>query len=136
MNRRHDADDVHDCSCFSLQTAAAAPLVTFESPCECREYHRKGRLTQKNDAALPPTDPNAIQAVTPSDIFIWQGPSETLTQSSGRIAAEQKWYALTAVSLRYARKLTIGTFMLIGFAPPKFVAFSFIVPNLSLKYFA
>ena len=26
--------------------------------------------------------------------------------------------------------------MLIGFAPPKFVAFSFMVPNLSLKSFA
>jgi hypothetical protein len=52
-------------------------------------------LTEKNDAALPPTDPNAIQAVTPSDIFSWQGPTEPLTQSSGRIAAEQKWYAVT-----------------------------------------
>ena len=80
---------------FLCSTAAAAPLVTFESPCECRDYHRKGRLTEKNDAALPPTYPNAIQAVTPSDIFSWQGPSETLTQSSGCIAAEQKWYALT-----------------------------------------
>jgi hypothetical protein len=52
-------------------------------------------LTEKNDAALPPTDPNAIQAVTPSDIFSWQGPTESLTRSSGRIAAEQKWYAVT-----------------------------------------
>ena len=121
---------------FLCSTAGAAPLVTFESPCECRDCHCKGRLTQKNDAALPPTDPNAIQAVTPSDIFSWQGPSKTLTQSSGRIAAEQKWYALTAVLLRYAQKLTVGAFMLIGFASHKFVAFSLIVPNLSLKYFA
>jgi hypothetical protein len=30
----------------------------------------------------------------------------------------------------------IGAFMLIGFAPPKFVAFSFMVPNLSLKSLA
>ena len=48
---------------FVCGTAAAAPLVTYESPCECRDYHGKGRLTEKNDAALPPTDPNAIQAV-------------------------------------------------------------------------
>jgi hypothetical protein len=52
-------------------------------------------LTEKNDGALPPTDLNAIQAVTPSDIFSWQGPTEPLTRSSGRIAAEQKWYAVT-----------------------------------------
>ena len=54
---------------FVCGTAAAAPLVTYESPCECRDYHGKGRLTEKNDAALPPTDPDANQAVTPSDII-------------------------------------------------------------------
>jgi hypothetical protein len=80
---------------FVCGTAAAAPLVTYESPCECRDYHGKGRLTEKNDAALPPTDASAIQAVTPSDIFSWQGPTEPLTRRSGRIAAEQKWYAVT-----------------------------------------
>jgi hypothetical protein len=40
-------------------------------------------------------DASAIQAVTPSDIFNWQGPTEPLKSSSERIAAEQKWYALT-----------------------------------------
>ena len=62
---------------------------------ETRDYHGKGRLTEKNDAALPPTDASAIQAVTPSDIFSWQGPTEPLTRSSARVAAEQKWYAVT-----------------------------------------
>jgi hypothetical protein len=57
-------------------------------------YHGKGRLSEKKDAALPPADPSAIQAVTPSDIFSWQGPTEPLTGSSARIAAEQKWYAV------------------------------------------
>jgi hypothetical protein len=33
--------------------------------------------------------------VTPSDIFNWQGPTEHLTASSPRIAAEEKCYALT-----------------------------------------
>ena len=33
--------------------------------------------------------------MTPSDIFSWQGPTEPLTRSSGRIAVEQKWYAVT-----------------------------------------
>ena len=75
-------------------TAAAAPLVTFESPCECLDNHGKQRWAEKNDPALPPADASAIQAVTPSDIFNWQGPTEHLSASSARIAAEQKWYAL------------------------------------------
>jgi hypothetical protein len=49
----------------------------------------------KNDPSTPPADASAIQAVTPSDIFNWQGPTEHLTSSSERIATEQKWYALT-----------------------------------------
>jgi hypothetical protein len=57
-------------------TATAAPLVTFESPCECLDNHGKHRWDEKNDPALPPTDASAIQAVTPSDIFNWQGPTE------------------------------------------------------------
>jgi hypothetical protein len=34
-------------------------------------------------------------AVMPSDIFNWQGATEPLKSGSERIAAEQKWYALT-----------------------------------------
>jgi hypothetical protein len=29
-------------------TAAAAPLVTYESPCECRDNHGKHRGAEKN----------------------------------------------------------------------------------------
>jgi hypothetical protein len=75
--------------------AAAAPLVTYESPCECLDNHGKHRWAEKNDPTLPPTDASAIQAVTPSDIFNWQGPTEYLVPSSERIWSEQKWYALT-----------------------------------------
>jgi hypothetical protein len=75
--------------------AIAAPLVTYESPCECRDNHGKHRWSEKKDPALPPADANAIQAVTPSDIFSWQGPTEPLKSSSERIAPEQIWYALT-----------------------------------------
>jgi hypothetical protein len=76
-------------------TAAAAPLVSYESPCECRDNHGKHRWAAKNDPTLPPSDASAIQPVTPSDIFNWQGPEEHLTSSSERIVTEQKWYALT-----------------------------------------
>jgi hypothetical protein len=63
-------------------TAVAAPLVTYESPCECRDNHGKHRWSEKNDPSLPPTDASAIQAVTPSDIFNWKGPTEHLMSSS------------------------------------------------------
>ena len=80
---------------FLWTTATAAPLVTYESPCECRDNHGKHRWAEKNDPALPAAETSAIRAVTPSDIFNWQGPTEPLKSSSERIAAEQKWYALT-----------------------------------------
>src|SRR5215469_4919744 len=80
---------------FLCVRAVAAPLVTFESPCECLDNHGKQRWTEKNDPEQPPTDASAIQAVTPSDVFNWQGPTEYLTPSSERIWSEQKWYAVT-----------------------------------------
>src|ERR1700746_3482485 len=80
------------CLCSSV---AAAPLVTYQSACECLDNHGKQRWAEKNDPAQPPADVSAIQAVAPSDIFNWQGPTENLTASSQRIAAEEKWYALT-----------------------------------------
>jgi len=42
---------------FLCSVAAAAPLVTFESPCECRDNHGKGRVPEKDD----------LDAVTHSD---------------------------------------------------------------------
>jgi hypothetical protein len=80
---------------FVCGTAAAAPLVTYESPCECRDNHGKHRWAEKNDPALPPAEATAIQAVTPSDIFNWQGPTEYLVPSSERIWSEEKWYGVT-----------------------------------------
>jgi len=75
--------------------ATATPLVTYQSPCECLDNHGKQRWAEKNDPEQPPTVASAIQAVTPSDIFNWQGPTEYLVPSSERIWSEQKWYALT-----------------------------------------
>ena len=60
--------------------AAAARLVAYESPCECQDNLGKHRWAEKNDPALPPSDASAIQTVTPSDIFNWQGPTEYLTR--------------------------------------------------------
>ena len=42
---------------------AAAPPVTFESPCECGDNRGKHLRSVKIDSSLPPTDASAIQAV-------------------------------------------------------------------------
>src|SRR5439155_8128898 len=76
-------------------TAATPPPITFESPCECRDAHGKGRWAVKNDPATPPADASAIQAVTPSDVFSWPGPDVRLMWQSERTGIESKWFALT-----------------------------------------
>src|ERR1700749_2370690 len=81
---------------FVCSTAAAAPPeVKCESTCECNSAHGKGRWAVKNDSSTPPSEANAIQAVTPSDIFSWPAPDVHLTQQSERTGREQNWFALT-----------------------------------------
>ena len=48
-------------------------------------HHGQHRWSVKIDPSLPPADANAIQAVTPSDIFNWQGPTGYLVPSSERV---------------------------------------------------
>ena len=74
------------------------PTVIFVSPCECQGFHGKNRWVTKTDSAPVPLDKSAIQAVTPSQIYQWEGlgPDVVLTGTSEqRMLAEQKWYALT-----------------------------------------
>jgi len=46
--------------------SAAAPEVTFVSPCECQGFHGKNRWIAKTDLSFVPSDKSAIQSVTPS----------------------------------------------------------------------
>jgi hypothetical protein len=65
---------------FVCGTAIATPPpVTVISPCECRDNHGKGRCAVKNDPATLPTDANAIQSVTPSQMYAWPGTDADLT---------------------------------------------------------
>ena len=79
----------------STAAVGAPQEVTCESPCSCSSAHGKVRWAVKNDASTPPTDADAIQAVTPSDIFSWAAPDVHLTQESERTGIEQKWFAVT-----------------------------------------
>ena len=88
------------CSTAVAATESTAPeSMTCDLPCDCHDAYGEGRWSIKTDASLPPTDASAIQAVTPSDMFNWQGQTEPLKASLERIAAEQGWHALTG---RYA----------------------------------
>jgi hypothetical protein len=75
-----------------------APDVTFVSPCECIAFHGVNRWVAKTDLSPVPSDKSAIQSVTPSQIYAWEGlaPDVDMTDyTEARLPAEQKWYALT-----------------------------------------
>src|SRR6201984_484815 len=75
-----------------------APTVTFVSPCECIAFHGVNRWVAKSDLSPVPSDKSAIQAVTPSQNYAWEGlaPDVDMTDyTEERLPAEQKWYALT-----------------------------------------
>jgi hypothetical protein len=56
-----------------LCIAAAAPEVTFVSPCDCQGFHGKNRWVTKTDLSPVPSNKSAIQPVTPSQIYGWEG---------------------------------------------------------------
>ena len=71
--------------------------MTFISPCECHGFHGKNRWVSKTDFSPVPLDNSAIQSVTPSQIYAWEGPGPDveLNSTTKRMPSEQKWYALT-----------------------------------------
>jgi len=82
----------------SVFARSEAPEVTFVSPCECQGFHGKNRWVTKTDLSPVPLDKSAIQSVTPSQIYAWEGlgPNVDLTRyTEERMPSEQKWYALT-----------------------------------------
>ena len=75
-----------------------APEVIFMSPCECQGFHGKNRWIAKTDLTPVPLDKFAIQSVTPSQIYAWEGLGadvELTRYSEARMPSEEKWYALT-----------------------------------------
>jgi hypothetical protein len=77
---------------------AESPPVTFVSPCECQGFYGKTRWVTKTDQSPAPSDKSAIQSVTPSQIYAWEGlgPGVELARyTEQRMPSEQKWYALS-----------------------------------------
>ena len=82
-------------SAFAKSTA---PEVIFTSPCECQGFHGKNRWIAKTDFTPVPLDKSAIQSVTPSQIYAWEGLGADVDlthQVEARMPSEEKWYALT-----------------------------------------
>ena len=78
-------------STFAKSTEA--PIVTFVSPCECIGFRGKNRWIAKTDLTPVPLDLSAIQLVTPSQIYAWEGlgPNVQLTgMTEERMPSEQK----------------------------------------------
>jgi hypothetical protein len=98
-----DERGVHFAVCASFFTALqllaipaqAKPPVTFISPCECMGNHGVSRWAAKTDTQEPPPNNIDIKRITPAQIYEWRGPGETIGHRSGRIPAENQWYAVT-----------------------------------------
>ena len=87
----------HCRDCFSLQRGSgnrAASHIRFAV--RMSRQSRQTPLVGEERSFTPPTDANAIQAVTPIDMYSWPGPDIRLTQQSERTGIENKWFALTA----------------------------------------
>src|SRR5438093_856926 len=82
----------------SVSARSPAPEVIFISPCECQGFHGKNRWIAKTDLTPVPLDKSAIQSVTPSQIYAWEGLGadvDLTRQVEARMPSEEKWYALT-----------------------------------------
>src|SRR5438874_7384849 len=80
-----------------------APEVIFISPCECQGFHGKNRWIAKTDFTPLPLDKSAIQSVTPSQIYAWEGlgADVDLTRySEARMPSEESGMLSLAASLR------------------------------------
>jgi hypothetical protein len=74
------------------------PEVIFISPCECEGFHGIHRWIAKTDLTPVPLDKSAIQSVTPSQVYAWEGLAPDVDLASmveARMPSEEKWYALT-----------------------------------------
>jgi hypothetical protein len=79
----------------SALAKSTRPIVIFASECVCQNSHGVDRWAAKTDLSIPPTGARNIHSITPSQMYRWRGPSVHLTRQSQRIAAENRWYALT-----------------------------------------
>ena len=82
----------------SVFARSPAPEVSFISPCECIGFHGIHRWIAKTDLTPVPLDESAIQSVTPSQIYGWEGLAADVDLPSmveARMPSEEKWYALT-----------------------------------------
>src|SRR5438045_5369732 len=106
-----------------------APEVIFISPCESQGFHGKNRWIVKTDFTPVPSDKSAIQSVTPSQIYAWEGlgADVDLTRySEARLPSEEKWYALTG-------RVVDATVVRFDAAPCAFDELPFFIGNLRLR---
>jgi len=93
-----------------LCIAATAPEVVFVSPCECQGFHGKNRWVTKTDLSPVPLDKSAIQSVTPSQIYEWEGPGPNvpLTRTTETRMPSKQIEALTAGLQKVSAQLEVS----------------------------
>ena len=81
---------------FSPRTALRSDQVPASRKNRAVSATKENIIVQIPDGCLASARiVNAIQSVTPSDIYAWSGPDVHLTGQSERTALEQKWFAVT-----------------------------------------
>ena len=79
-------------------SAGGCPAYRDRAIFECIGFHGKNRWIAKTDLTPVPLNKSAIQSVTASQIYAWEGPGPNVDltpYSETRMPSEQKWYALT-----------------------------------------
>jgi hypothetical protein len=94
----------------SVFAKSPAPEVIFISPCECEGFHGKNRWIAKTDLTPVPLDKSAIQSVTPSQIYAWEGTRAGCKFSGhGRSAAKVEADGDIHIALEDATGNNVGT---------------------------
>jgi len=79
----------------TFSTTQAKSFVIFTSPCSCEGNHGVSRWAAKTDLSEPPPSKANIKSITPAQMSAWEGPGGIIGHRSGRVAAENGWYAIT-----------------------------------------
>jgi hypothetical protein len=93
-----------------------APTVTFISPCECVAFHGVNRWVAKTDLTPVPSDKSAIQAITPSQIYLpatshSNKPSASHQAPTDGYLARRKILIVIAAAIIAPKAIATGVFM-------------------------
>jgi len=84
--------------CFGIRQIHRSADSNFRLALRVPGFSCKNRWVTKTDLSPVPLNKSAIQSVTPSQVYEWEGPGPNVLltgTTEERMPSEQKWYALT-----------------------------------------